>query len=290
MPSGTWSRRHRHIRQVAMPLITSPDNATLRLARSLSRRKGRQAARLYLAEGERVVADIIAAGQQPRVILVREDYEPDRKDLRDLLSAEGIDLRIVATPLFDDVADTVSPQGIIGLFPLPEHPQLPPDADLVVLLDGIRDPGNLGTLIRSAAAAGATAIVTSPGTVDPYSPKVVRAAMGAHARLLIIAIDDRVEADLRRFPIRAVAEADAQWDHDAIDWRQPSVVIIGSEADGPTDVGLRVATRTVGIPMSGGVESLNAGVAGSIILFEVARQRRSGNGRAKADAESGAIR
>ena len=268
-----------------MTVITSPDNATLRLARSLSRRKGRLASGLYLAEGERVVADIIATGQVPRVILVRENFEPTRAEVREILTVQESDVRVVADPLFDNVADTVSPQGILALFPIPDHPELPVDANLVVVLDGIRDPGNLGTLIRSAAAAGADAIVTSPGTVDPYSPKAVRAAMGASARLPILVMDDSIEAQLLRLPLRVVADGRAELDHASVDWEQPAVVIVGSEADGPTDVGRRIAAASVRIPMAGGVESLNAAVAGSVILFEVARQRRSGSGRATAGAE-----
>jgi TrmH family RNA methyltransferase len=137
-------------------------------------------------------------------------------------------------------------------------------APLALVIDRLRDPGNLGTLLRSAAAAGVNAVYLSPETVDPWNPKVVRAGMGTHFRVPLITLDVGTLDELRqRLPRRMVASAAATRPYDACDW---------TEGVGPE---LKTwGTEEVGIPLEHGVESLNAAVAGAVILFEAARQRR----------------
>jgi TrmH family RNA methyltransferase len=144
----------------------------------------------------------------------------------------------------------------------------------ILVLDQLRDPGNLGTILRSAEAAGAGEVVLAPGTVDLYNPKVVRGAIGAHFRLPVAdlewpAIGERVMG-------RAVWLADASGDmlYDAVDWRAPSALIVGGEAAGAGDHAAALATGRVCIPMAGNTESLNAAMAATVIMFEAARQRR----------------
>jgi TrmH family RNA methyltransferase len=146
------------------------------------------------------------------------------------------------------------------------------------VVDAVQDPGNLGTLLRSAEAVGVAQVLCARGTVDAYSPKVVRAAMGAHLRL---AIEqdlswDEIGAQLTSVDHIYAAEAGARMPYYAADWRQPSALIIGNEAHGLSEEARSHATKLISIPMRGRAESLNAGVAGSIILFEALRQRSRG--------------
>jgi RNA methyltransferase, TrmH family len=138
----------------------------------------------------------------------------------------------------------------------------------------VRDPGNLGTILRSAEAAGAGQTLLAPGTVDLYNPKVVRGAMGAHFRLPVASLAWPAIAE--RFAGRAVWLADAAGDvaHDAVDWLAPSALIVGGEAAGAGEEAAGLATGRVRIPMDGGAESLNAAMAATVLLFEIARQRR----------------
>lgn len=251
-------------------VIRSADNRTLKLIRSLRHRKSRETERAFVVEGVRAVEDALQAGGQPRVLLMREDAEP-RPDIRNL----GVPIRRVATQLFNQVSETEHPQPILAVFDIPSLVHEASDTPLYVIADGIQDPGNLGTLLRSAAAVEANAVLLTPGTVDPFNGKVVRAAMGAHFRVAIAPLDDAWrDALIVTCPVRILAEADATALYDEVDWRSPSALIVGSEAHGPTDMGRSLASQSARIPLLNGVESLNAGVAAAIMLFEAARQRR----------------
>ena len=267
-------RRHRRVQRPEP--ITSAGNQVVRLLRSLERRKGREAAGQFVAEGERVVADAIGGGVQPHAIVVRDGYVPASDVVAEALDAAGDRLRVLDGALFDTVVSTVHSQGILAILPQPERSALPEGASLVVLLDGIRDPGNMGTLLRTSAAAGAVAVVMGAGSVDVYNAKVVRSAIGAHFRVPIFPIDTVDEAWLAAFPLRAVADAGAETTYERLDWRQPTLLIVGSEANGPGTAARALANTAVAIPMAAGVESLNAAVAGAVILFEITRQRRLG--------------
>ncbi len=169
-----------------------------------------------------------------------------------------------------------TPQGILAVFPFPNLTPDPDDpAPLVLVLDRLRDPGNLGTLLRSAAGAGVNAVYLSPETVDPWNPKVVRAGMGAHFRVPLIPLDAGTLEELReRLPRRVVASAAVTRPYDATNWAGATALIIGGETEGIGPELAAWATDEVGIPLARGLESLNAAVAGAVILFEAARQRR----------------
>lgn len=271
-------RRHRRARPTEV--ITSPANQVVRLVRTLSRRKGREEAGQFVVEGERGVMDALDAGVWPHVIVIREDYVAGSNSLIEILRQGDLEVRVLDTALFDSLGETVHPQGILAVLPMPIGQTLPLGVTLIVYLDGIRDPGNMGTLLRSSAAAGADAVVVGAGSVDVYNAKVVRSAMGAHFRVPILSSELAASDVLRTLPVRALAEAGAKRAYDAVDWSQPSLLIVGSEAEGPGATGRALANLGITIPMDRGVESLNAAVAGSVVLFEIARQRRSGSPRA----------
>ncbi|MCA1724348.1 MAG: RNA methyltransferase [Thermomicrobia bacterium] len=146
----------------------------------------------------------------------------------------------------------------------------------VLILDGVRDPGNVGTLIRAAAAADCDAVITIAGTADAYAPKVVRSAMGAHFRLPVVADSDWkiVGPALAALPSVCGADGVASLIYDAVDGAEGCAIVIGNEDHGLSAEARRWCTATARIPMARGVESLNASVAGAIMMYEVARQRR----------------
>jgi len=152
---------------------------------------------------------------------------------------------------------------------------------LCLICDRISDPGNLGTLLRTSAAANVDAVLLSPDTVEAFNPKVVRAGMGAHFHL---PIDSLSWAEIKeRTTNLKIYLADAQHgirtkQYDLVNWVQPCALIISSEADGASDEAKAIAQESVYIPMQRNVESLNAAVAGSIILFEAVRQRKADSG------------
>jgi TrmH family RNA methyltransferase len=256
---------------MADDVIRSPHNRTLKLIRSLRQRKTRESERAFVVEGFRAIADGIAAGTAPHLIAVREGSERDADHWFGSLH----DFRLVDADLFDSVAETVTPQGAIAVFPFPDI-GVPDDvAPLFLVLDQVREPGNLGTLIRTAAASGATAVYLTEGTVDPFNSKVVRAAVGAHFRVPIRWLTERDRAMIEgRAGIRVLADAESPVSYDGLDWTGGAALVIGSEAHGATETGRALANATARIPLAGYVESLNAAVAGAVILFEAARQRR----------------
>jgi TrmH family RNA methyltransferase len=209
----------------------------------------------------------------PRLLLVRQG-EPE--SWRELALSAPVNARVVEPRLFDRLSDVQTPQGILAVFPLPSVTPDPHDpAPLVLVLDRLRDPGNLGTLLRSAAAAGVNAVYLTPETVDPWNPKVVRAGMGAQFRIPLIPLDAGILGELcQRLPRRVLASAAATRSYDMISWTGAAALVIGGETEGISPQLKEWGTEEVGIPLAHGVESLNAAVAGSVILFEAARQRR----------------
>jgi TrmH family RNA methyltransferase len=176
------------------------------------------------------------------------------------------------------LSDTETPQGVLAVAAFPEFEVV--ECGLSLILDGVRDPGNLGTILRTAQAAGVGRVVTLRGTVDVFSPKVVRGAMGAHFRLPISW--DRSWDEVRRATEgKQVLLADPRdgVPYYKVNWALPTVLMVGGEPEGAGAKARALATSTVTIPMGGSVESLNVAVATSILLFEAARQR-GGSGAA----------
>lgn len=255
-------------------IIASSSNPGIKMVRSLQRRKYRQQERAFIVEGVRAVQDVLAAGVTPQVVYIREDIDPHM--VADI--PERVPVRRVTVRLFDELTDTAHPQGMLAVVPMLDETTLP-DVDsnpLVMILDGVRDPGNMGTLVRSAAGAGVGHLVIGPECVDVYHPRAVRAAMGAHFRIPFshLAWDD-LAPYLANFDVVALADAHGEAEYDIVVWTSSAAMIVGGEAFGPSSRAYDSATLRVSIPLTNGVESLNAGVAGSLLAFEAARQRRA---------------
>lgn len=258
-------------------MITSLQNGRIKAARKLSDRKERYATRRMLVEGVRLLSDAWQSQMRPEVVFFEPGLIEKNEGAQALvatLEAHGCECLACAPAVFATLVDTVTPQGVAAVMPLPAL-ALPARLTLAVVLDAMRDPGNAGTLLRSAAAAGVELVVFGPQTVDPFNDKVVRAGMGAHFRVpvRVCATWAQVEQVLGDGLSLFLAEAGEQVAYDEVDWCRPSALIVGGEARGAGSEA-RTAATPIAIPMRAAVESLNAAVAGSIILFEAARQRR----------------
>lgn len=252
-------------------IIASTANPAIKRVRSLLRRKTRWQERAFVVEGDRVVADLLAANLPPQLILLRDDADPAPWD------ATRCPVRVVQSAIFDALTDVVTPQGVIGIFGMraPSPPPDPTSRPLVVILDAIHDPGNLGTLLRSAGGAGVDHVILAPDCVDPYNAKVVRASMGGVGRVPFSVEDwPAIARIVQPYELIAVADAHGSLVYDEAPLTGAVALIVGSEAHGPGEAARSLASAAVSIPLAGGTESLNAAVAGSLLMFEAARQRR----------------
>ncbi len=186
---------------------------------------------------------------------------------------QGIETVQAAPHALNAASDTQNAQGILAVIPFHEV-ALPTQPKLILLLDEIRDPGNLGTILRTALAAGVDGVLIPPGTVDPFSPKVMRAGMGAHFKLPIIAMDWQAIQNWSTAHQLQFYLADSNGGQSIYQskFKKPCGIIIGGEAAGAGAQARQLAHQAITIPMPGPAESLNAGVAAAIILFEFVRQ------------------
>ena len=256
-------------------MITSVANEKVKYVRSLYRRRVRYRERHFVIEGIRLVDEALRAGIVPALVFYGEgaNVTPGGRELLAKIQNGGAPAFAVSETVMKALADTVSPQDVLAVVPFGElAPPSSPSLGLVV--DGLRDPGNLGAILRSANAAGVEQVILAPKTVDPYNPKVVRGAMGAHFRLPIVALSWPEIAEILTDVQVLLADVRAEQSYYEVDWMRPSALIIGGEAFGASREARELAVATVAIPMQGRAESLNAAVAASVILFEAARQRQ----------------
>lgn len=257
-------------------MLTSTKNPRIILIRKLQANgRLRNKEGLFVVEGVRLLEEALSNGLKPETLIFTDDLNERGKNLIEAFISNGVDAIPVASHVMKAASDTQSPQGILALLPIPEF-SIPDWLNFALLLDSLRDPGNLGTIFRTALAAGVDAILLPPGTVDPYSPKVVRAAMGAHFKLPLLRLswDETFRLVASKKLSCYLADSNKGQPYDRIEYQMPLVFIIGGEASG---AGLRtraLSPQRVNIPMCNSVESLNAASATAILAFEVLRHRR----------------
>ncbi|MBN1146102.1 MAG: RNA methyltransferase [Anaerolineales bacterium] len=232
---------------------------------------------VFVVEGVRLAEEALACGWPIELALHSADLDERGQALLDRFAARNVPLEQVAPHVMSAASDTETPQGILVVLqqrPLP----LPASLEFVFIPDQMRDPGNLGSMLRSAAAAGLDAALLPPGTVDAFSPKVVRAGMGAHFRLPIHTLGwKQIRTHLESLQVY-LAAAGAGLPYTQADFRRPLALIVGGEASGASAEAQALATTQIHIPMPGGGESLNAAVAAGVLLFEALRQRQANPG------------
>lgn len=255
-------------------MITSIHNSKIQQIRALiGRKQARDEAQAFVVEGIRLAEEAMAAGWRPSLVLFSSELNERGRATVAGFSSQGVEVEEVDAHLFDSFSDTETSQGLLAVLPRREL-ALPEKLDFVLIADAVRDPGNLGTILRTAAAAGVQAVLLGPGSVDVFSPKVVRSGMGAHFRLPVFHLDWPAILKICHPRLKIyLAEAEAGTACWQLDLRQPVALVIGGEANGAGPEARQVADGRVMIPMPGKSESLNAAVAASILMFEVVRRR-----------------
>jgi TrmH family RNA methyltransferase len=249
----------------------------------------------FLIEGGILIEEAIRSGAEPLRVFLRKDTPPD--SLPPAVAACGAELLILPEVLFDEIAEAVTPRGVMAMLLKPdsvpvtvsalreltqERKEDRGDGNLtLVVLDRLQDPGNLGTILRSADASGADAAILMHGTTDAYAPKACRAAAGALFRVPLLYAEDGAQmlGVLRKAGIAVAALVMDGQPCDRIQLEGRIAFVVGNEGGGVAKPLLDGADMRVGIPMRALAESLNAGVAASIILYEKARQERAADVR-----------
>ena len=264
-------------------MIESVTNTSVKAVVGLrDKAKRRREEGVFVAEGPRMVLETPLHLLER--VFVTEAFLSDshhRAGLKPLQEA-GIPIEIVTEKVLKTMSDKVTPQGILAVIRQPKYALSDLLGDemhpaMLVILEKIQDPGNLGTIFRTAEGAGCTGVLLSRDTVDLFSPKVVRATMGALYRMPFFVSEDLYETlqGLRIKGVRLFAAAlDAQVDHADCDYTTPCGFLIGNEGNGLSREAMELADQKVLIPMEGKLESLNASVAAAILMYEANRQRR----------------
>lgn len=251
-------------------LITSKDNSKIKEIKKLKEKKYRKTA--FIVEGIKMLKEAISEKAEIDTIIIREDTELDFK-LDSELEKKVIH---VTKNVFETISDVVSPQGVLVVINKKiDDNKISKHVDYILALDGIQDPGNLGTIIRTADSANIKQILVSKDTVDSYSPKVVRSTMGAIYRVKIIECEDLAKT-LKSLQTTGfeIVTTDLHTDKSIYDMNyNKKIVVIGNEANGVTPEIRELSNYRVKIPMLGKTESLNAAVATGIMIYEYVRQK-----------------
>ena len=250
------------------------------LIRGLSRRRNRQREGLFLAEGIRVVEDLLDSRIVPRLAVVASSLGDSARGRALAERLEGAcAVERVGDADLASLAETETTQGVLVAAETPKRELsglVPAATDLVLLLDAVQDPGNAGTLIRTAEALGCAGALALPGTVDVWNPKVVRAAAGSLFRLPVMEADvDALGTWARQHGVRILAGDMHGTAVDAIELRGPAALAVGNEGAGLSEAVAAIASTKVAIPIRGRAESLNVAVAAGILMYELTTRARA---------------
>ena len=269
-------------------MITSTSNPRIRRVVQLQKQaKARREAGVFVVEGRKMCAE--APTDRVVEVYLSESYEKEHGSAKQpdrILPERGQScVEVVSDAVFRTISDTKTPQGILAVVKqsrvtLEQILAAPGPAHLIVL-ENLQDPGNLGTILRTAEGAGVTGIILSEDTVDIYNPKVIRSTMGSLYRVPFCTVPD-VKETVRELKQRGIccyaAALQKSMDYTEPDYRKPTAFLIGNEGNGLSEAAVAAADRAIRIPMEGRVESLNASIAAGLLMYEVHRQRRQKQG------------
>jgi TrmH family RNA methyltransferase len=299
-----------------MKFISSSNNTLIREVKSLKVKKNRQSKGLFFVEGVRIIEEALVSNAQVKNIFISdettsvendirdENYTRDRKGMRveeyikkmknDRMAAilstadyHGCEICAIPERLFREISDTETPQGILAVVKMNNYSLkdiisnslihgIVKNKGNIVVLDGIQDPGNMGTIIRTADAAGFSGIIVSKGCVDPYNPKVLRSTMGSIFHIPTYSCTNLIETlvEIKNNDIRVyAAHLEGSRNYYNVDMTGNVAIVIGNEANGISSEAASMADEFIKIPMPGRVESLNASVAAGILMYEPLRQK-----------------
>lgn len=263
-----------------MELITSPQNSYIKEVKALRQKKSREEKKRFFIEGERFVEESLKEKVKILYIFVSDSFLATVSAFKILekIHQNPCPIYQISDKLFQEISDTENPQGILAVMEMQNYAlfDVVKENSFIVLLDSIQDPGNLGTIIRTADAAGASGIIYSKGSVDLYNPKVLRATMGSVFHLPVVYSENLSDTirELKGKGVKLLAahlKGEMPYFHE--DLKGPVGIIIGNEANGISEEVACHADAFVRIPMDGKAESLNASVAAGILMYEVLRQR-----------------
>lgn len=258
--------------------ITSRQNPLIKRAQRI--RRGAEPGHMFI-DGSRLVEEAVASEIALEALIYTPEWAATERGAAVLerLALEQYRGALVPEQVLRAVCDVETPQGVIALAAQPVfglEELFSDERPLVVALDALQDPGNVGTIVRAAEAAGASGVAVSPGTAEPYGPKALRASMGSAFRLPIArrtSVDEAVRAATERGLTVLATAVEGGTHYTDHDWRKPTLVLVGNEGAGLSPDTLALADRIVSIPLAPPVESLNAAVATAVMLFEAVRQR-----------------
>lgn len=258
-------------------MLTSRENPLIKLISALKSKKGRIKHRLFLAEGPHLVREAMNSSAGIKGLICEgKNLGSGVAILLDLAKERKIPIYDVAPKLFKELAETESPQGIMALVTIPEFAELLPEPRgfLGLILNGIQDPGNVGTILRTAWAAGITDLFLTPGTADPYSGKAVRSSQGGifYLRIHNFSVEEIISWSERNSILIWAADPRAENIYYEQDFTRPGVFLLGNEARGP-EAGFAGVGIPVRIPLPGRADSLNVSTSAAILVFEALRQR-----------------
>lgn len=254
-----------------MNTLTSTSNGRYKYIKALGQKKNRLKYSEYTVEGIKSTRDAISAGADISIIAVSEAFYNDNS----FEYPDNTELLIFETSIFNKLCDTLTPQGIIAVIKMSAASDALDLTKPYIYCDNITDPGNMGTIIRTADAAGFGGVILSEDCVDIYNPKTVRASMGSFFRINIITEKNVVFLEKARkmgFELFGGALGENTIDYREADFKKPSILVVGNEAGGIRKEVLKLC-RGVKIPILGQAESLNVSVAAAILMYELVRQR-----------------
>ncbi len=264
-------------------MITSHKNETVRKLVALREKpRERKSQGVFITEGLKMLLE--APVESVREVYFSESFEKEHADTAVRYLNGNITGDVLSDDVFKKVSDTVTPQGVLCVIRKKDYclnDMLPGTEDknpFLLLLERTQDPGNLGTMIRTAEAMGVTGIIAGEGTADVTNPKVIRSTMGSIYRMPYLTTGDfgSIVTELKRRGILTLAAAlDASDELTDTDLKGPVAFLIGNESSGLSNEAMRAAQKKIKIPMEGRTESLNAAVAAAVCMFETLRQRRS---------------
>ena len=261
-----------------MQVISSKDNELIKHIRKLKDKKERDKSCEYIIEGIKLLEEAIKENAEIKQIVICDDCEKSDSIPKDLMyEIAKYDCIYVTNKLFKTVSEVKTPQGVLAVVGKEsKDAEISYNEDIIVALDDVQDPGNLGTILRTVDSIGLKQILVSKGTADPYNPKVIRSTMGAIFRIKVIECED-LEKTLKeikkhKFEIVVTLLQTKNSIYD-IDYNK-KVIVIGNEANGVSKEVLEEVSERIKIPMIGKTESLNAAVAAAILLYEAVRQRQ----------------
>lgn len=257
-------------------MITSTGNAQVKYLLQLQKKsKARNEEKVFIVEGLRMFVEV-PADRVEKVYISESLYNKKKQELK----LERFSYEVLSNSVFEHVSDTKTPQGILCVVKQKEYDVeelLEIEKPHFMVLDNLQDPGNLGTIVRTAEGAGVNAVFLSKESVDIYNPKTIRSTMGSIYRMPVVYVEDLISL-LEVFKKKGIksyaAHLAGKNSYDKEDYKGGTAILIGNEGNGLRDEVSKAADIWVQIPMQGKVESLNAAIAASILMFEVYRQRR----------------